>query len=1133
MRIKNKSFYRSLLALSFALAILVGVNYSAASLADAFAWLTPAQTPASMDATSGEKTEAVTQSTPCIDVWDSRFGTLGANGDVWSIARDASGNIYAGGDFTAIGGVVANRIAKWNGTGWTSLGSGVDGLVTSVAVSGSDVFVAGDFAIAGGNSATRIAKWNGTSWSALGSGLNDTVWSIEVSGSDLYAGGEFTSAGGVTANRVARWNGSGWTAMGTGANGVVWALEAVSGGVIAGGSFSSAGGVASTGGIARWNGTSWSALGSGFGSGEVHAIAEDQGVLYAGGRISASGATTLSNVASWNGTAWSPLGTGIASGVIALAAGDGNLYASTDFRGAVGTPTEPTLRWNGTSWSSLGAGTDFPVNALLVSGGSLYAGGFFDRAGCRMSNRFGRIYENGFAGTGGTDWHTSSNWSGGAIPSSTASALIKDADVSITSADAAVLDLQVEEGRFVDIAEGRTLTVSGVLVLNGVIRGGGTIELTSCDPKALSHDTGTGGRVAANLKRCVGAGGEYLFPTGGASGYGPVRLTNVSGQAQFTVRTVESHYSASTDLPTNRLGRYWELTNGGITSADVTFQYRASEISAGNEANYKVFRINGSSAVNVGGTIDPVAHTATVTGVTTFSPWTLAEPTSNCSYSISPSTPQSVATSGGTVNVSVTGTEGCGWSAVSNASWVTVSSGSTGTGNGSVALTVASNTGAARSGTVNIAGQTLTINQAEGCTFQISPTSSTYGASGGSGSVAVTSGTGCAWTASTQDSWITVASGSSGTGNGSVSLSVGANSGQERTGTVTVAGQTHTVTQSAAAATGSIAGTVRYYFGTSPVAVPGVTLTAAGTPQVTATTASNGTYSLTGLGGGAYTVTPSKTGGVAGIASADASRVAQYAAGLVTLTPNQLVAADASGNGTVSSLDASRIAQYIVGLNPTGATGTWKFAPVNISYSATTSQVTGEDYAAILVGDVTGNWTNPPSLDSDTAAGPILADGIPGLFGEELFNWNFDTAPVRAQSSPVDVVLGEAGTVRTGEILTIPVTVGDLSAGNVTAFDFEISFDPRILRPVNGRAVEVSGKLAANFTVTVNPNQPGVLKVSAFGTAPLAGAGELANLTFEVISTRRGSPVKWTAFTFNEGELPTRVSDGAVGRPRR
>ena len=90
------------------------------------------------------------------------------------------------------------------------------------------------------------------------------------------------------------------------------------------------------------------------------------------------------------------------------------------------------------------------------------------------------------------------------------------------------------------------------------------------------------------------------------------------------------------------------------------------------------------------------------------------------------------------------------------------------------------------------------------CTYTISPTSQSFGASGGSGSFNVTtSRSDCAWTAQVSylgpqyEYWITITSGSSGTGSGTVHYTVSANSGP-RTGYITVEGQQYTISQAAA-----------------------------------------------------------------------------------------------------------------------------------------------------------------------------------------------------------------------------------------------------------------------------------------------------------------------------------------------
>jgi glucose/arabinose dehydrogenase len=167
-----------------------------------------------------------------------------------------------------------------------------------------------------------------------------------------------------------------------------------------------------------------------------------------------------------------------------------------------------------------------------------------------------------------------------------------------------------------------------------------------------------------------------------------------------------------------------------------------------------------------------------------------------CSYAISPAS-RTIAAAGGTGTVSVTAAAGCPWTAMSNASWITVTGGSSGSGNGSVGYSVLANTGAQRVGTLTIAGQTFTLTQSAGCTYAISPTSQSFPASGGTGTVNVTAGAGCTWTAKSNDpSWISVTAGKNGTGNGTVSYSVKRKTGSAaRTGTLTIAGLTFTVTQ--------------------------------------------------------------------------------------------------------------------------------------------------------------------------------------------------------------------------------------------------------------------------------------------------------------------------------------------------
>jgi hypothetical protein len=213
-------------------------------------------------------------------------------------------NLYAGGMFTNAGGVLANYIAQWNGSGWTALGSGMNDNVWALAVYGSNLVAGGQFSAAGGTPANRVAKWNGSSWDALGSGLNDQVRALAAYGSNLYVGGMFTTAGGSPAARIAKWNGSSWEPLGAGL-GIVsgfydpWvdALLVLSDTqVYAGGWFTSAGGKPASY-IARWNGSSWEALGSGM-NGAVYALAAyGDDFLYAGGGFEVAGGKVCTSIA--------------------------------------------------------------------------------------------------------------------------------------------------------------------------------------------------------------------------------------------------------------------------------------------------------------------------------------------------------------------------------------------------------------------------------------------------------------------------------------------------------------------------------------------------------------------------------------------------------------------------------------------------------------------------------------------------------------------------------------------------------------------------------------------------------------------------------------------------------------------
>jgi hypothetical protein len=308
---------------------------------------------------------SVINSQPNFGTW-SNLGS-GVNGSITSIV--VSGNeIYVGGYFTVAGDINVNNIAKWNGSVWSPLGSGVNGTVLSLALLGGDLYVGGQFTIAGGISANRIAKWDGVNWTALGDGLDDDVLSIATKDGIVYAGGDFLNAGILIVNYIASWDGLNWSTLDGGMNGPVLALSIFGSNIIAGGGFTT-GGSTPANYIAYWNGSNWNPLSSGMDN-PVEAIAVNEDNLYAGGAFVTSGGITTNRIAKWDGTIWSALGNGSIDEIRAVSVRNNIVYAGGLFSRTIQV-------WNGSNWLSMGNDVFFIVNSLATDGIKVYAGGSF------------------------------------------------------------------------------------------------------------------------------------------------------------------------------------------------------------------------------------------------------------------------------------------------------------------------------------------------------------------------------------------------------------------------------------------------------------------------------------------------------------------------------------------------------------------------------------------------------------------------------------------------------------------------------------------------------------------------------------------------------------------------------------
>jgi hypothetical protein len=263
----------------------------------------------------------------------------------------ASRLVYSGSNWAA-------EILAWNGAAWRSLGSGMTtttspldlASVRALAVYDGELIAGGTFFNAGGVSANSIARWNGSTWRPLGSGIGGPVYALTVYNGELIAGGDFATVGGVTCNNIARWDGSVWRPLGSGIEpsyARVDALAVYNGELVAGGYFTTAGGVTCNN-IARWNGLVWQPLRGGMNDATAHyvvALTVYHGELVVGGYFNLADNVSVNNIARWNGSVWRPLGDGMNGDVDALVVHDDELVAGGSFTTAGGQVSAYWARW--------------------------------------------------------------------------------------------------------------------------------------------------------------------------------------------------------------------------------------------------------------------------------------------------------------------------------------------------------------------------------------------------------------------------------------------------------------------------------------------------------------------------------------------------------------------------------------------------------------------------------------------------------------------------------------------------------------------------------------------------------------------------------------------------------------------
>ena len=257
----------------------------------------------------------------------------------------------------------------------------------------------------------------------------------------------------------------------------------------------------------------------------------------------------------------------------------------------------------------------------------------------------------------------------------------------------------------------------------------------------MAGECGKARSAPASTRRCTGAG--FIFPI--------AEYAHAGGRCSVTGGYV---YRGTQSDPARRHLLYGDFCTGEI------FQYRrASEPLLDTGLNISSFGEDEAGelyVVGLGGTIYRIIRDDV------------------CTFAVSPTSHSVPATGVQGAIAAVTAPAGCSWTAavVGNASWLAITSGGTGNGNGNVVFDVASNVGSAasRTATMTIAGQTVTVTQA-GCAPTISPASRSVPVAGvASAATSVSAPADCAWTAASNAPWITITANPSGSGNRQVAF---------------------------------------------------------------------------------------------------------------------------------------------------------------------------------------------------------------------------------------------------------------------------------------------------------------------------------------------------------------------------
>ncbi len=343
-----------------------------------------------------------------ITKWDgTQWSALGKglNKNVYAIAVDSSGKIYAGGDFTSSNNNdTLNHFAFWDGNKWRAPKEQPDNRVRAICIKGDSIIIGGDFEMIGQKEFFKVAVWDKklNQWFPLGNGIQSGMGimirslTVDIKG-NIYAGGQFSYASEKEVNNIAVFDGNGWNEIGGGTKGIVNSLVFLNDKLYLGGFFSSVGGK-NIPRIAYWDGNDWFPLKNGVDGGEYPSVSAlcpfVANSLLVGGTFNVAGEISCNGLALWNGSDWVDLFNGKRNGVVSIvydmAIDDNNLlYVGGAFVKTGDKPSRGLSVWDGESWIGCKKGLDPPavVYSIKPLGSDIYfTGWFFGADSVKLNN---------------------------------------------------------------------------------------------------------------------------------------------------------------------------------------------------------------------------------------------------------------------------------------------------------------------------------------------------------------------------------------------------------------------------------------------------------------------------------------------------------------------------------------------------------------------------------------------------------------------------------------------------------------------------------------------------------------------------------------------------------------------------